>query len=128
MSEESTPSSPVAVVQIVTTHALTRWMERTECRSETRALRMLHQHLARATEVQLAPKFRAIALLEHDLKPARYFSFDRWVFVVSDDGALLTVHTGDAKRWIPMVDPPGRNRKANEPLGNRANKGRRGKK
>lgn len=107
MSEKSNSlAHPAGIVRVVTPHALQRWMERTRCSSELRALRTLHEHLARAVEVQLAPKFRALALLEHDLKPARYFRCDAWIFVVSEDGALLTVHAGEAKRWAPIETTP----------------------
>ena len=91
---------PVGIVRGVTLHALKRWRERTHVRSQARALATLVKHLVPAVEVQLAPKYQEIALLNHGLKPARYLRFNIWVFVVSMDGALLTVYKGSTKRWI----------------------------
>jgi hypothetical protein len=93
---------PIGIVRFVSEHALRRWMERTEIGSRPKALTSLKKHLAKATEVELAPQFKAIALLNHDLKPARYLRFDTWVFVVSEQGGLLTIHSGAAKRWVPL--------------------------
>jgi hypothetical protein len=92
---------PVGIVKFVTSHALERWMERTGCDAPPRALASLVKHLERADEVELAPRYRATALLNHKLEPARYLRCDGWVFVVSLDGGLITIHTGGAKRWIP---------------------------
>ncbi len=101
MGDNLTPlAEPVGIVRAVTKHAVKRWMERTGNASETRAITSIRRNLARAVEVQLAPKYRATALLNHDLSPARYLRFDTWIFVVSPEGVLLTVHTGAAKRWL----------------------------
>jgi hypothetical protein len=101
MGEKDIPlTHPTDVVRTVTAHALTRWIERTGNSSEARAFANLEKHLSRADEIELAPQYQTIALLNHDLKPARYLQFNTWVFVVSMDGALLTVHTGGAKRWL----------------------------
>ena len=101
MSEKDIPlTHPTDIVRTVTAHALTRWIERTGNSSEVRAFANLEKHLSRAEEIELAPQFQTIALLDHDLKPARYLQSNPWVFVVSMDGALLTVHTGGAKRWV----------------------------
>ena len=97
---------PVGIVKFVTEHALRRWMERTANGSRKKALATLKQQLARATEVELAAQFKVVALLNHDLKPARYLRFDTWVFVVSEEGGLLTIHTGAAKRWVPLGTKP----------------------
>lgn len=104
---------PIGIVKFVTEHALRRWMERTEKGSRSKALTTLKTHLARATEVELAPQFKVVALLNHDLKPARYLRFETWVFVVSEDGGLLTIHTGAAKRWVPLGTKP-KKRKPNK--------------
>lgn len=112
MSDQPNPlAQPAGIVRSVSDHAFRRWMERTRTRSEIRALAMLQKHLARAEEVQLAPHFQAIALLEHDLTPARYLRFDTWIFVVSMDGVLLTVHAGEAKRWLPLGTKPSRKKR-----------------
>lgn len=103
----------VGIVRFVTDHALERWVERTANDSKPKALLSLKKHLARATEVELAPQFKVVALLNHDLKPARYLRFDTWVFVVSEEGGLLTIHTGAAKRWVPLGTKP-KKRKPNK--------------
>jgi hypothetical protein len=93
---------PVGIVKFVTSHALNRWMERTGCEEPSRALTSLVRSLERAEEVELTPKYRATALLNHKLQPARYLRFDAWIFVVSLDGGLVTIHSGAAKRWMPL--------------------------
>jgi hypothetical protein len=107
----SSADSQTSIVKYITKHALQRWMERTSCKSERQAHATLKKHFASATEVELAPAYKAIALLNHDFKPARYFQFDKWVFVVSDEGALLTIHSGTAKRWIPLGSVPPRKKR-----------------
>lgn len=112
---ESSPAAQSSIVKFITTHALERWMERTECRNKTAARASLKRHIAKATEVELAPNYKAIALLNHDLKPARYFKFDKWIFVVSEQGGLLTIHSGAAKRWIPLGSKPPRKKRKKRP-------------
>ena len=77
-------------------------MQRTGCHAPTRALHSLVRNLERAVEVELAPRYRATALLNHKFQPARYLRCDCWVFVVSLDGGLITIHTGAANRWISV--------------------------
>ncbi len=105
---ELSPAAPPIIVKFITTHALQRWMERTDCTSKSQARTNLKELIAKSTEVELAPRFKVIALLNHDLKPARYFKFDRWIFVVSEQGGLVTIHSGTAKRWIPLGTKPPR--------------------
>lgn len=106
---------PVGIVKFVTSHALERWMERTGCDAPAKALASLVKHLERAEEVVLAPWYRATALLNHKLQPARYLRCDGWVFVVSLDGGLVTIHSGAAKRWAPLGTKPPRRRKRRRP-------------
>ena len=103
-------SQPVGAVRVVTAHAIDRWMERTQTRSKARAIAKLQKLLAKAEEVELAPQFRAKALLNHNLEPARYLRFDTWIFVVSMAGVLKTVHAGGAKRWGLPAEKPVRER------------------
>lgn len=91
---------PIGIVREISEHALKRWVERTQTRSDIRALNTLKKHLVRSQEVELAPQYQAKALLNHDLEPARYLRCDTWIFVVSMDGVLKTVHAGSAKRWV----------------------------
>jgi hypothetical protein len=89
MSNGSITLSPcVGFVECVTAHALKRWMERTGSKSRERALKSLIKQLERAEEVELAVQYRVAALLNHDLKPARYLKYDNWIFVVSLDGRV----------------------------------------
>lgn len=92
-------SRSVGIVKFVTAHAFERWIERTGCKSKERALKSLVEHLEKAEEVELVTQYRVTALLNHDLKPARYLRSNTWVFVVSMDGGLVTIHRGTAKRW-----------------------------
>jgi hypothetical protein len=101
MSDNLTPlSEPIGIVREISEHALKRWVERTQTHSEVRAYNTLKKFLARSEEVQLAPQYRAKALLNHNLEPARYLRCETWVFVVSMDGVLKTVHSGGADRWL----------------------------
>lgn len=90
-------------------------MERTGNGSKAKALTTLCRHLRQAEEVELAVRFQVRALLNHDLKPARYLRCDGWVFVVSSDGGLITIHTGQAKRWVPVGTKPPQRRKPRRP-------------
>lgn len=92
----------IGIVRFVTNHALERWMERTGNKFKERSLKTLVEHLEKAEEVELAVQYRVMALLNHDLKPARYLRSEAWVFVVSADGGLVTIHRGTAKRWVPL--------------------------
>lgn len=94
---------PVGIVRFVMHHALQRWMERTDSHAPSRAFASLVTHLEQAEEVELAPRYRVTALLNHKLQPARYLRCDGWVFVVSLDGGLVTIHSGAAKRWAPLA-------------------------
>src|SRR5262245_57973387 len=110
-STASSSEHQTSIVKYITKHALTRWMERTDCTSERKAHATIKRQFALAKEVELAPAYKAIALLNHDFKPARYFQFEKWVFVVSEEGALVTIHSGTAKRWIPLGSVPPRKKR-----------------
>lgn len=106
---------PVRMVTFVTTHALERWIERTGNKSKERALQTLAEHLEKAEEVELAVQYRATALLNHDLKPARYLRSGSWILVVSEDGGLVTIHRGTAKRWVRLGTKPAPKRRRPRP-------------
>lgn len=60
----------------------------------------LKRALSRAVEVQLKPRYRVAALCNNGFEPARYFRSSWFVFVVSvRTGLVMTVHTGEARRW-----------------------------
>ncbi len=113
--KRSHDSTPASLVTYISSHAIERWMERTSCKSEREAHATLKRHLAAATEVELAPQYKVVALLNHDFKPARYFKFDKWVFVISPEGSLVTIHTGTAKRWLPLGTKPPKKRHKRRP-------------
>lgn len=117
MSDIPTPlDEPIGIVREISEHALKRWVERTQTRSEVRAFNTLKKFLARSKEVQLAPQFRSKALLNHDLEPARYLKCETWIFVVSMEGVLKTVHSGGAERWVaPDQKSGGRRSNARRP-------------
>ena len=112
---ESSPATPADLVTYISSHAIERWMERTGCKSERQAHAALKQHLAQAIEVELAPQYKVVALLNHDLKPARYFKLNQWIFVISPEGSLVTIHTGAAKRWLPLGTKPPKKRHKRRP-------------
>jgi hypothetical protein len=111
---ESSSDSQASIVKYITSHALERWMQRDRCTSERQAHATIKKQFALATEVELAPAYKTIALLNHGFKPARYFKYDKWVFVVSDEGSLITIHSGTAKRWIPLGSTPPPRKKRNK--------------
>lgn len=97
----------------ITPHAIERWMERSGTKNPKQAEEMLRKMLCNSEEVDLKPEFRAIQLLNHGLKDARYFlhrsAYKRrpargrkWLLVVVDN-ELKTVHNGASKsgaqRW-----------------------------
>lgn len=60
----------------------------------------LERVIRRAQEVVLKPRYRAAALINNRFKPARYFRSEAFIFVVSvETGLVVTVHTGEARRW-----------------------------
>src|ERR1700750_2472458 len=108
---ESSSESQTSIVKYITSHALERWMQRARCKTQRQAPAKKKKQFPPGTEVEPAPAYKTIALLNHDFKPARYFQFEKWVFVVSDEGALITIHSGTAKRWIPLGSIPPRKKR-----------------
>src|SRR6187200_15634 len=93
---ESSSTEQPPLVKYITAHALERWIERTDCTTKAQARAQLKKLVAKATEVELAPRYQALALLNHDFKPARYLKFEKWIFVISEEGGLMTIHSGTA--------------------------------
>ena len=84
----------------LTRHAARQWMRRTGERDPDKMLALWNTETAAAEEIELDKVGRVLALTGHGFQPSRYFrSPGGWVFVVSD-GWVLTVHRGDAKRFL----------------------------
>ena len=97
-------SRPLAVAgrcETVTQHAIDRYRERTGSKkSDEKVCDQLHCRRANAQEMELKPQFRLIELLAHGT-PSRFFREKDLVLVV-ENAALVTVHHGQADRWIPL--------------------------
>lgn len=91
----------------ISKHGWARFIERSPERRQpidydTR-VDLLKRALGRAVEVQLKPCYRVAALCNNRFEAARYYRGERFVFVVSvRTGLIMTVHTGEARRWEPM--------------------------
>lgn len=85
----------------VAPHAIQRWKERTGAKGgEEKIARRLRNLLARAEEVKLKRKYRLKTLCTYRGQEARYFLHDgQYIFVVTENRVLRTVHTGTADRW-----------------------------
>lgn len=89
-------------IKHVNAHVFERWRYRSGIDrklSDEEILRKVCISIDKSTEVQLKPQYRATALLNHGLKPARYFQYGNFVFVV-EGFELKTVHCNESKRWI----------------------------
>jgi len=80
-------------------HAIQRFRERTGSEKSDEKIRLKLLALwANAKEVKLKREYRAIALLNHGLREARYFRAGGFVLVIEND-QISTVHNGEAGRW-----------------------------
>lgn len=89
-----------AINTLVTQHAIDRMRNRGNM-SQNSDMQIAHRMrimLRDSDEQKLKPGHDVIALLNHDFKKARYFRHGKWILVV-EDGALKTVHAGEANRW-----------------------------
>ena len=85
---------------IISDHAISRFRKRTGSKADDEGIKSKIETLfKKSVEVELEPSFKALALLNNRLKPARYYSFSQFIFVISED-VLVTIHFGEAKRWI----------------------------
>lgn len=97
----------------ISKHGWRRWCERAGRKLEARRpskkvkewnakVAQLRAAIGRAVEVQLKPRYRVAALCNNGFEPARYYRSSGFVFVVSiKTGLVMTVHTGEARRWEP---------------------------
>lgn len=83
----------------ITNHALQRFMERSNCKSEQKAMKTLRRLLSDGTPVILKPGYAALALMNHNYRDVEYLESGGWILVISEDKTLLTVHNGQAGRW-----------------------------
>lgn len=86
---------------IVTQHAINRYKERTGCKlSDNQIEKKILDYYGKSEKVDLSPKYKAIALLNHNFRRASYHRFSQFILVV--EGMFLkTIHFGQAKkRWV----------------------------
>jgi hypothetical protein len=79
-------------------HAIMRFMQRSGCKSLTKAEKAIKRMLDRAEEMRLKDRWKAIQLINHDFKDALYFKWDGWILVICND-TVVTCHLAKAKRW-----------------------------
>jgi len=85
---------------IISHHVISQYRKRTGSKADDEGIKSKVEALCKkSVEVELEPSFKALALLNHRLKPARYYKFSQFIFVISED-VLVTIHFGEAKRWI----------------------------
>ena len=83
----------------VNPHAVFRYRQRTgSSKSEIEIVNKLLLALKLSYEVELKPKYRATALLNHDFIEAKYFRYKEWILVLRGK-ELITIHEGTANRW-----------------------------
>lgn len=84
----------------VSRHAIRRYKERSNKNVDTfQAKNELIKLCNKARLAVLKKKFHSIALLQHDFKECQYYKDSNWVYVVIDM-CIITIHGGDADRWV----------------------------
>jgi len=83
---------------IPSNHAAKRWMERTGSADPREAYKSFREAIDYSVEVSLKPKYRAVALIDHKFKEAKYLKFDNWIFVVVDN-IIVTVYDNKTSRF-----------------------------
>jgi len=83
----------------VSNHAVDRYIERVRNINPERAIDELISLCNMAKPAELKKKFRSIALLQHNFKECKYFKDNNFVYVVINE-CIITVHGGDADRWV----------------------------
>lgn len=90
----------------VSSHAITRYRERVEGKTNVKTTRndIINIIKQKAVLAEFShPKYAVFALLNHDFERAEYFIYKSLVFVVVD-GCVKTVHRNESKRWKPIKD------------------------
>ena len=88
---------------VATRHAIAQFMERSGCQDVSSAEGTLKAMLAEAEEMELEERFKAIQLLNHDFREARYYKYNQWLLVVIGN-AIITCHRASAKRWRKVAE------------------------
>jgi len=84
-------------------HSIRRFQERSgnSAISELKAAHGIRNILQSGKEVVLKDKVAEVRqMLAHDCKKATYFKLGELIAVIEDD-VVVTVHLGEANRWIP---------------------------
>lgn len=100
---KSVPLAVTGKCEAISLHAIQRFRERTGSKkSDETVCNSVAAQLSSAKEMVLKLKYRVIELLAHGT-PARYFQRGELMFVV-ELGVVVTVHRGEAERWIPKSE------------------------
>lgn len=83
----------------VTNHAIKRYQQRVHNVDTNKAFNSLIDLCNAARPALLKKKFHSIALLQHNFKECEYYKDSHWVYVVINK-CLITIHGGDADRWV----------------------------
>lgn len=86
----------------VSQHAIDRFRERTgTTKGDLSIINQMGRRLTTAEEMVLLERYRIYELLSHG-RHSRYFRSNDLIFVVEEE-RILTVHKGQADRWIPLA-------------------------
>lgn len=88
----------------ISSHAIDRFIEKTGCKERKDAEGTLKSFINEAEELELKDRYRAMQLINHNFKDARYFKRSDWLLVVCGD-TVVTCHQAEAKRWKKLTEP-----------------------
>lgn len=82
----------------ITRHAVSRFMEQSKCKSPQSAEATIKSMVPRAQELELKDRYKAIQLINHNYKDARYLRLADWMLVLCGN-VVVTCYRITAKRW-----------------------------
>ena len=85
----------------ISRHAVAQFMRRSKCKNPTSAEGTLKAMIGSACELELKDTYKAIQLMNHNYRNARYFKHGGWLLVVCET-TIVTCHHATAKRWKQM--------------------------
>lgn len=88
----------------VATHAVRQYMLRSGCKSASKAKASLLSMLDKSEEMDVKDRYKAIQLINHHFKDARYFKYGMWLMVTVGN-TIVTCHQAEAKRWKKLSTP-----------------------
>lgn len=88
----------------ISAHAIDRFIERTGCKSRQHAESTLKGLINEADELELKDRYKALQLINHNYRDARYYRRADWLLVVCNE-TVVTCHRAEAKRWKKLPEP-----------------------